>query len=112
MISLKRTEADAPFSPPTTTPPRRSTTLSIAGNSSRASSTTATSVFRIARLNAACVYTLIETCKLNHVDPHAWLTFVLAKLPIHLAKKIDELPPWNWKAARNQAVAAEATEAA
>ena len=37
---------------------------------------------------------------MNHVDPHAWLAFVLAKLPDHPAKRIDELLPWNWKAAR------------
>ena len=49
---------------------------------------------------AAAVYTLIQTCKLNDVDPQAWLAFVLAKLPDHPAKKIDELLPWNWKAAQ------------
>jgi transposase len=52
---------------------------------------------------AAAVYTLIETCKLNQVDPNAWLAFVLAKLPDHPAKRIDELLPWNWKAATEQA---------
>ena len=30
---------------------------------------------------AAAAYTLIETCKLNDVDPQAWLTHVLATLP-------------------------------
>ena len=52
---------------------------------------------------AAAVYTLIETCKLNDIDPQAWLTHVLEKLPDHPAKKIDELLPWNWKAARDAA---------
>ncbi len=47
---------------------------------------------------AAAVYTLIETCKLNGVDPQAWLAYVLAKLPDHPAKQIDELLPSNWKA--------------
>jgi transposase len=61
--------------------------------------------------SAACVYTLIETCKLNQVDPHAWLAFVLAKLPDHPDKRIDELLTWNWKAARDRA-AAPATKAA
>src|SRR6202522_534170 len=37
---------------------------------------------------AAAIYTLIDTCKLNQVDPHAWLAFVLAKLPDHPAKRI------------------------
>ena len=49
---------------------------------------------------AAAVSTLIETCKLCDVDPQAWLTHVLAKLPDHSAKKIGDLLAWNWKAAR------------
>ncbi len=51
---------------------------------------------------AAAVYTLVETCKLNDVDPQAWLAYVLATLPDHPAKRIDELLPWRWKATRNQ----------
>jgi transposase len=47
---------------------------------------------------AAALYTLIETCKLNAVDPQAWLADVLARLPDHPAKRVDELLPWNWKA--------------
>jgi hypothetical protein len=31
----------------------------------------------------AAVYTLIETCKMNDVDPQAWLADVLARLPDH-----------------------------
>jgi len=49
---------------------------------------------------AAAVYTLIESCKLNDVDPQAWLADVLARLPDHPAKRIDELLPWAWKRAR------------
>jgi transposase len=48
---------------------------------------------------AAATYTLIETCKLNGVDPQAWLADVLARLPDHPAKRITDLLPWNWKAA-------------
>ncbi len=56
---------------------------------------------------AAAVYTLIETCKLNGVDPQAWLAYVLATLLDHPAKRIDELLPWHWKANQPaQAVAA------
>jgi transposase len=55
---------------------------------------------------AAAVYTLVETCKLNEVDPQAWLAFVLAKLPDYLAKRTDELLPWNWKASQGQIKAA------
>ena len=51
---------------------------------------------------AAAVDTLIETCKLNDVDPQAWLADVLAKPPDHPAKRIDELLPWRWTARRTQ----------
>jgi transposase len=47
---------------------------------------------------AASVYTLIETCKMNDVDPQAWLADVLARLPDHPANKVADLLPWNWKA--------------
>jgi transposase len=46
---------------------------------------------------AAAIYTLVETCKLNGVDPQAWLAHVLARLPDHPARRIAELLPWNWK---------------
>jgi hypothetical protein len=42
-------------------------------------------------------YTLIETAKLNAIDPRAWLADVLARLPDHPAKRIAELLPWNWQ---------------
>jgi transposase len=48
---------------------------------------------------AAAIYTLIETAKLNGVDPQAWLADVLARLPDHPAKRIGDLLPWNWDAA-------------
>src|SRR3954468_24699698 len=50
---------------------------------------------------AAAIYTLVETCKLNGVDPQAWLADVLARLPDHPARRIEDLLPWNWKAARD-----------
>ena len=49
---------------------------------------------------AAAIYTLIETAKLNDVDPQAWLADVLARLQDHPAKRIHELLPWNWKRQR------------
>jgi len=49
---------------------------------------------------AAAIYTLIETCKLNDVDPQAWLADVLARLPDHPANKVADLLPWNWKETR------------
>jgi len=57
---------------------------------------------------AAHVFTLVETCKLNDVDPQAWLAHVLAKLPDHPAKQIAELLPWNWKASQKPAIKATA----
>jgi transposase len=46
---------------------------------------------------AAAIYTLIETAKLNDIDPQAWLAHLLARLPDHPAKRISELLPWNWR---------------
>ncbi len=47
--------------------------------------------------NAAAVAdTLIETAKMNGVDPEAWLTWVLAHVADHKINRIDELMPWNW----------------
>jgi transposase len=46
---------------------------------------------------AAAIYTLIETAKLNDVDPRAWLADVLARLPDHPMRRISELLPWKWK---------------
>jgi transposase len=54
---------------------------------------------------AAVMYTLIETCRLNDVDPRAWLADVIARLPGHPAKRLDELMPWTWKAAQVRAAA-------
>ena len=55
---------------------------------------------------AAAIYTLIETAKLNDIDPQAWLADVLARLQDHPAKRIDELLPWNWKRLHPQKAAA------
>jgi len=55
---------------------------------------------------AAAIYTLIETAKLNDVDPQAWLADVLARLQDHPARRIDELLPWNWTRAGPQKAAA------
>jgi hypothetical protein len=45
--------------------------------------------------SAAIAYPLIETAKLNGVDPQAWLTYTLARPPDHKINRIDELLPWN-----------------
>lgn len=46
--------------------------------------------------NWAVVATLIECCKLNGVNPHAWLTAALSKLAAgHPANRVAELMPWT-----------------
>ncbi len=55
---------------------------------------------------AAALYTLIETERLNDVDPRAWLADVLARINDHPAKAIDDLLPWNWKAGNQADIAA------
>lgn len=46
---------------------------------------------------AAVMYTLVETCKRNNVNPYHYLTDVLERLPTHPNKRINELLPYNWK---------------
>jgi len=46
--------------------------------------------------SAAIAYTLIETAKLNDVDPQAWLTDVLGRIAEHTITKLDELMPWRY----------------
>ena len=47
--------------------------------------------------NWAAVASLVETCKLNGVEPHGYLTGLLTRL-VHgwPNARIDELMPWNW----------------
>ena len=46
---------------------------------------------------AAAMYSLIVTCKMNGVDPQAWLADALARIASHPAYRLDELLPWNWR---------------
>ena len=43
----------------------------------------------------AIAFTLIETAKLNKVDPQAWLTWVLERIADHKINQLDELMAWN-----------------
>jgi transposase len=49
----------------------------------------------------AIIATLIQSAKLNDVDPLAWLTDVLERIVSGRTKRheLDTLLPWNWKAA-------------
>jgi transposase len=48
---------------------------------------------------AAVMYTLIQTAKLNDIDPQAWLADVLARIADIPQTRLGELLPWNWRAA-------------
>ncbi len=43
------------------------------------------------------IASLIETCKMNGVDPYAWLSATLtAIVQGHKQSQIDDLLPWNY----------------
>ncbi len=50
----------------------------------------------IANEAPAIAYTLIETAKLNGVDPQAWLSDVLSRIADHKSNRIDALIPWRY----------------
>ena len=55
---------------------------------------------------AAAIYSLIESAKLNDINPQHYLADVLARIADHPARHIAELLPWNWKPTEPQRVAA------
>lgn len=64
------------------------------------------------RKTAAIAYTLIETAKLNGVDPQAWLTDVLGRIAEHKITCLDELSPWRYARSRAQQEAAASRQSA
>ena len=44
---------------------------------------------------AAIIYSLIETCKMNHIDSQRYLHYVLERIAEHPINRIAELLPWN-----------------
>jgi transposase len=55
---------------------------------------------------AAAIYTVIQTCKANGVDPQAYITDVIAKIADDWpASRWDELMPWNWMPPADQPTA-------
>jgi hypothetical protein len=55
---------------------------------------------------AAVMLTLIQTAKLNDIDPQAWLADVLARIADHKITELAALLPWNWRHAMPVARAA------
>jgi hypothetical protein len=47
--------------------------------------------------SVAIIYTLMETTKLNNIDPKAWLTDALTRIADHKINRTDEVLPWNYK---------------
>ena len=41
--------------------------------------------------------TVIETAKMNGLDPQAYLTDILNRIHDHKMNRLDELMPWNWE---------------
>jgi len=50
--------------------------------------------------------TLVETAKMNGLDPQAYLADVLDRIHDHKINRIDELLPWNWAPTRAVSVKA------
>ena len=48
---------------------------------------------------AAVAYSLIQTCKLHHIEPFAYLSDVLRRLPSYPINRVAELLPFRWKPA-------------
>lgn len=55
---------------------------------------------------AAVIYTLVESAKLNGLDPQAYLRDVLARIGDHPINRIGDLAPWNWQTPREAATLA------
>ena len=46
---------------------------------------------------AATFYSLLETCKLNNINPQEYLADVLNRIADHPVKQVNQLLPHNWK---------------
>ncbi|SFK90322.1 IS66 C-terminal element, partial [Loktanella salsilacus] len=47
----------------------------------------------------ATIATLLQTCKMNDVDPVAWLTLTLERIANQWpSAELDALMPWNYSA--------------
>ncbi|MDH6206676.1 hypothetical protein M2310_007374 [Rhizobium leguminosarum] len=55
----------------------------------------------------AILASLVNSAKLNGLDPHTWLADVLERIVSGSTtiNQLDTLLPWNWKAERHQVAA-------
>jgi hypothetical protein len=51
---------------------------------------------------AAVMYTLIQTARLNGLDPEAYLRDVIGRIADHPINRIEELLPWKWVPLANE----------
>jgi transposase len=52
---------------------------------------------------ASAIYTVIQTCKANSVEPQAYITDVITKIADGWpATRWNELMPWNWMPSADQ----------
>lgn len=62
--------------------------------------------WRIIGGTLARAMTMIETAKMNALDPQAYLADILARIHDHKINRLDELLPWSWAPAATPRAAA------
>lgn len=58
----------------------------------------------------AATMTIIETAKMNGLNPQVYLADILSRIQDHKVNRLDELLPWNWaplQAAENASLKTE-----
>jgi transposase len=53
---------------------------------------------------AAVFYTLIQSARLNDIDPQVWLTDALTRIAEYPVSCLGDLLPWNWQPQRSNAL--------
>jgi transposase len=51
---------------------------------------------------AAIIYSLIESCRRNQIDPQCYLQYVLERIADHPINRVEELLPWDVAGQLNQ----------